>query len=1039
MTYTPTTRLPHQGHETPQARRSDILKGIAAIIGTLLVVVGLPIGLAAFLGNPFADFASEGLALFSRGLDSSLVLQVFIIVLWLAWAYFTVSLVLEFVRWFRNKRRYGTGLGPGGAGILTRRLVASMMLLFSASSFAPSFQSLTAPSGAQAAAEAEIQREMHEVAIVEHNMAVQNASFTMQGSVGDSTGKHTTSDGTVISYVVQPQQGRHYDTLWDIAERYLGDGMRYKEIFELNRDKEQADGSRLRDADLILPGWTLELPADAKGPGLQIYQAAPAPAVPGGSATGGGSSANGGGSVEEAAGDSTDAESIVARTTTGSTATANLSGLGAGAGSMLGDRDDSAQGSGDEGPGAAGAEQDNAEAPRAAGTFGTADSRDSGTPGLLTAAELAEHREGAQTVADLTAAAPGGVADDVRHAVGGGLLVAGILMALSARRGPYGAVQNERMLRLAENGRLALDLDRALRYLALGCRETNTPLPEVSMVMAGPETIVLHHSSGAGSAPPWPWRQAEGSTAWIVDHKDIPEDRIDAPAPYPALVNVADTRGYEILVDLEAAPGLISVAGQPEYAREVLMSMAVELATNCWSDGIDVDLVGFGSDLSAIAPTRIHQSASLTEVLDEVAERGRESEELLARMGVDGVLAGRTARGSQVVRPRIVFTSGAPDAEESARIHDLIGVQRVPLAVVSLGNTPASRWKFVVGQDGTLSLDIFRLRGSARRISLEQLEQITHLFRLADTARSAPEAQIDGLDPRAAADQAISHVTTYEEDPSGSTQPSAFQFPDKDPASLQSELTGTPDAVVRILGQVEVVAPGPVDETQRELLTELIAAVALHREGLHDAVLRSIVWPRGVSDDVVAAAVRAAQSWLGRATDGSHRLRQREDGRWELHDVQNEWQLLLDVAHTGFGTAQEIDLFGLLLDRARGEVLSVPDTGGYSWVAFHTARRDARVLLTTIATHAAQKSTAAGNANGAIWFLRRGLTCVPTAESMWRDLLRITGDHNPAELEAVARQMFRTLNLFGVERREAETDSLVQQIVPAVARTRLSA
>ncbi len=76
-------------------------------------------------------------------------------------------------------------------------------------------------------------------------------------------GAGTGADTGLVAYVVQPPQGRHHDCLWDIAERTLGDPLRYREVFELNRDRVQADGSRLVDADLVRPGWTLLLPADA--------------------------------------------------------------------------------------------------------------------------------------------------------------------------------------------------------------------------------------------------------------------------------------------------------------------------------------------------------------------------------------------------------------------------------------------------------------------------------------------------------------------------------------------------------------------------------------------------------------------------------------------------------------------------------------------------------------------------------------------------------------------------------------------------------
>ncbi|MFD3999040.1 hypothetical protein [Streptomyces sp. NPDC058548] len=70
-------------------------------------------------------------------------------------------------------------------------------------------------------------------------------------------------------YVVTKQANGQPEFLFSIAEKVLGDGNRFNEIFELNKGRKQADGSVVKNATSIAPGWVLQLPPDANGPGVQ--------------------------------------------------------------------------------------------------------------------------------------------------------------------------------------------------------------------------------------------------------------------------------------------------------------------------------------------------------------------------------------------------------------------------------------------------------------------------------------------------------------------------------------------------------------------------------------------------------------------------------------------------------------------------------------------------------------------------------------------------------------------------------------------------
>ncbi|MFI7609288.1 hypothetical protein ACIBTV_29830 [Micromonospora sp. NPDC049366] len=77
--------------------------------------------------------------------------------------------------------------------------------------------------------------------------------------------------GQTRYYVVAAPRDGQREYLYQIAVQTLGDGNRYREIFELNRGRPQPDGGRLTDPLAALqPGWVLELPADADGEAVRV-------------------------------------------------------------------------------------------------------------------------------------------------------------------------------------------------------------------------------------------------------------------------------------------------------------------------------------------------------------------------------------------------------------------------------------------------------------------------------------------------------------------------------------------------------------------------------------------------------------------------------------------------------------------------------------------------------------------------------------------------------------------------------------------------
>jgi hypothetical protein len=783
----------------------------------------------------------------------------------------------------------------GGSQVLARQLVAGVLLLAGGATLATGISQAYADQPPPATATVRVDDGASQRA--EQRSAVhQEAAVEQPGPAAHRQLKLTT---------VKVPEGRHHDTLWGIAERTLGDPLRYKEIYQLNKDRVQPDGSRLTDADLIRPGWQLILPADAHGPDVRVLATTPG-STPGSTPGGGhqGGSHTGG---------------------AGATSTESLHQLG------------------------------------------DADAPESGPLGDLL--------------------------------LGGGLVLAGLVTALTARRGPFGTPGDaEAALRLAANPGRASLLDRALRVLADARAAHGEAMPDLSVVYLDDDQVVVH-VIGEVSRPPLPWRAAADGKSWTVRAADLDGLAATAPAPYPALVNIASSHGFDVLIDLEYASGLIAIGGESTVAREVVTSSVVDLATHPWSDNVEVTMIGFGDDISEVAPDRVRAVADLDEALDRVEGQIGQAANLLARLGAGGVLTGRGTARHPELTPRVLVMSAPPTAEQTQRIRALCAGGRTAFAAVCVGDAPGARWRFAVDGAGHIDLGVLGISGEARRYSVESHARVRELLQ-----QIAAEADERTLVVREAAPASLT-----------TEQPLAAPTARRDAA-----------VVVSVLGPVSVTAPGEVSGSRRDLLTELVTMVALHPAGLHEAVLVSGLWPRGVSDDVVARTVAEAQAWLGTDVGGNPRLSRSDDGLWRLSsDVYVDW-VELQTAALVEGPGQAAALArGVAL--ARGEAFSGVPAGRYTWLAFHRAARDTRALVASMASRAAALLAAAGDRGGADAALRHGLTLVPAAEMLWRDLIRLHAG-NPAVVAEVVAQMGRTLSGLPVE---GETEALVATVAPA--------
>jgi hypothetical protein len=228
-----------------------VVRGIAGLLGAVVLVAGVPVALWLAAGWPLPH-ALPSLGQLRDTLSSSSIpddffLNALAVLAWLAWAQFTACLLLEARCALRG--RVPRRLPGAGWGIqrLAANLVAAITLLLPSQGVAASTVAAAAPVA--------LVRTVQPPLLSGHDVAREIADHSPDGlaPAPESAREHP-------RYLVQRR-----DTLWKIAERHLGDPLRWPEILVLNRDRDQPDGRRLGEDALVHPGWVLRLPHDAVG------------------------------------------------------------------------------------------------------------------------------------------------------------------------------------------------------------------------------------------------------------------------------------------------------------------------------------------------------------------------------------------------------------------------------------------------------------------------------------------------------------------------------------------------------------------------------------------------------------------------------------------------------------------------------------------------------------------------------------------------------------------------------------------------------
>ena len=281
---------PQRFRAPARSTRPPVWRSVVAGLTLAAIIIGLPAVLLTTVGPPPLPTGVDMSALLVQTVSLDVVVGVLIWVLALAWLQFTVCTLVELVSALKGHGVPGHVPLSGGVQSLVRRLVASVLLL-------------GAVSGPVAAAAAPLTEEPAPAVSVSQGVVSEQpaddaswADGEAAASQGDEHGQQYMRyvvDGVEIDpeigsqlvgkrvYIVKPPEGRYHDNLWDIAERNLGDGRAYAQIYDLNAGRVQPDGDSLELARLIQPGWLMVMPEEAASVArVEAIPTDPAPPAP---------------------------------------------------------------------------------------------------------------------------------------------------------------------------------------------------------------------------------------------------------------------------------------------------------------------------------------------------------------------------------------------------------------------------------------------------------------------------------------------------------------------------------------------------------------------------------------------------------------------------------------------------------------------------------------------------------------------------------------------------------------------------------------
>ena len=933
---------------------ADVARGLGALVVLTILVAGVPGALWAIDGSPLPSTmpgAADVWATVTSPDDGTFFLDVLIFAGWLGWTTFAVSVLVEIPAALRGVR------APALPGLATQqRTVAALVTAVAA--IVPASQVAVAETGPLSAP---AQQGPWQPAPPVTSDLLDRGSET---SAPDPSAPESAAPESAPPQTHEVVAG---DTLWDVADRYLGHPHRYTEIYSASTDTVQSDGRRLTDPDLILPGWVLTMPQAG---------AAETTRRSSGAAESSGEVTTGSGEPTATADEPPEPESTDSDTVTGA-----IGGLtGPTASTQLDCADTGVSESPDDAGGLL----------RTAGGVGAVLA--AGLIGVLTARRAVSQR---------------------RRRAG---------QRLSGASADDQAVEIQ--MRHAADAPAVEFVDRALRTLTAVLHAHRRALPALRAARLTRTMLELYVEEP--DQPPAPFVDLGGGVVWglEVGTDDVLSAALarEHPAPFPGLVTLGhDTEDGLVLVDLEHLRSF-AVDGPGPVAQALLTAVAAEFATSPWADDIRVTLVGeqAWSEFEVLETGRIRRATDVDRLLDELAVRAADDRGLLASAGVGDLATARAVQAAEAAwTPEILLLAEPLTGERHRRLGALLEQEpRVAIAALIGGRSSDARWHLRLTGTGGGATAVLEPLGMTLRPQLLDAESCRHVLNL---VRSSDEVVGQAVAEPALRSLPAMPVPGDEEGFEPVLQETAAD-PGEAPRPAEP-----PAPRLIMLGSVEVIHTAELGERNKlGQLTELAMFVALN-PGCDSQAIDDAIWPGSVVTRTTRnTAISKLRRWLGTDARGAPLL-PRTEGRYTFRpEVRSDWNDWCELLPHGPQNATTHDL-RTAVSLVQGRPLSGRGRRPYAWADHHA--QDMIAAIVDACHELAVRSSSAGEYREALRVALLGLSVEPAAELLWRDRLKaevMLGDRETV-LESIDR-LRSTADELGGDL-DHDTEDLIEQIL----------